>query len=132
MRRRRVGFDLAICSPARRAAETAKFLKEGLGSPVDPRFDERVYEARPEDLLQLLRRAEDEIDRLLVIGHNPGLQELATMLASSASAQRRRVAAHFPTAALAVLDIPAKRWSELAPGSGNIVDLLLPRHLAQS
>jgi phosphohistidine phosphatase len=66
----------------------------------------------------------------LIVGHNPGLEELiAELTRDDHEGYRRRVAGKFPTGALAIVELPARRWAEVAPGSGEIVELILPKEL---
>ena len=66
----------------------------------------------------------------LIVGHNPGLEQLITELTlNDGRGLRERVAGKFPTGALAIIELPAKRWAEVEPGSGEIVELILPKEL---
>ena len=106
--------DLILCSPARRARETCERLIAELGAPPPVHVDDRLYLASAEDILAVVRAREDAPGRLMAIGHNPGMQTLAAMLAAAAdpplAAQLRR---RFPTAALAEFDVVADDWRGL-------------------
>jgi len=66
----------------------------------------------------------------LIVGHNPGLERLiAELTRDDRNGLRRRVVGKFPTGALAVLDLPAKSWSKIERGTGEIVELILPKEL---
>jgi phosphohistidine phosphatase len=129
MRRRGLAFDLVLASPARRVVQTIAHLEKGYCAPLEPRFEPDIYESSSRVLLRILRDIDDGEHRLLLVGHNPGLQGLALSLAAPDDPLCRRVADHFPTAALVLMELPAKRWSEIEPGSGRIVDYLKPREL---
>jgi phosphohistidine phosphatase len=94
------------------------------------RFDERMYGAGVETLLDLVQSIPDEVHAPLLVGHNPGLHELLLRLTHEDDAGlRRRMAAKYPTAAVAVVTLPEPRWEEVAPNSGEIRELILPREL---
>ena len=121
--------DLVWCSPARRARQTWDALEGGLGPGVGPevRFDERVYEAVLGDLLSVLHDTPAASSCVLVVGHNPGVQDLVMALAERGSEDARALAAaKFPTSALAVLDLePA--WAEVRTGCGVLSSFAVPR-----
>ncbi len=71
-----LGDPLLICSPALRTRETAQLVLLNANLHVDPRFDERIYEASLRDLLQVVSETDDARETLILIGHNPGLEEL--------------------------------------------------------
>jgi len=99
--------DMALISPARRAAETWIHAKEAFPR-IRAELDRNLYNASPEDIRDAIDRVADRSDTLMVVGHNPGLHELAVELlvdASAAHADVERVAARFPTATAAVYDI---------------------------
>lgn len=109
---------LILSSPAARARETA----EGLGAALDScalAFDPRLYLAPPQTLGAVLAEQDDRCDPLLVIGHNPGLEEWLTLLCGAGG--------HLPTAGLAALAVEVERWSELEPGQGRLQWLFIPR-----
>ncbi|MER5760533.1 histidine phosphatase family protein [Streptomyces sp. NPDC002082] len=132
---------LVICSTARRTRETWALAAAELGAEVPVRFDERVYAAEPEELLAVVSEVPDEVGTLLLVGHNPGLEELALGLARDAGGAAEagdaaeagaiaRLAEKFPTSAIAVLACPGS-WRELAPGSARLTDFAVPRGAAR-
>jgi phosphohistidine phosphatase len=130
LKRRGMRFDQAIASPAVRVRETLEQLAKGFGKAVDVRFDPEIYAAGVQTLLDLVRAIPGEVHAPLIVGHDPGLQELLLRLTrDDRQGLRRKVAAKFPTAALAVVELPAVRWSEVATDLGEIVELLVPREL---
>ena len=125
--------DEVWCSTARRAAQTWQLAAAELGTEPPVSYEPRLYGATGADLADLIRQAPDETATLLVIGHNPGIQELALMLAAvpdgeSAPGAFERAVAKFPTAALAVLEFDAS-WAELPAGSARLVSFVVPRDL---
>jgi len=130
MRRLGLGYDLVFASPAARVAETLTELAQGYGGAVDTRFDETIYLAPVETLLALVRGAADDAPRLLLVGHNPGMEQLALLLAD-AGALRDEIAAKYPTAALAEIDFDVAHWRDVAAGEGKLARFIRPRELAE-
>ena len=128
MRRLDLGFDLILASPAARVTETLTELAQGYGGAVGTRFDESVYLAPVETLLALVRAADDAVERLLLVGHNPGLAELALLLGTG-GALDDQVAFKYPTGALADLDFAGARWRDIAAGTGRLTRFIRPRDL---
>ena len=113
-----------LCSTARRARETLERIEPALGrGPV--RVEGELYGASTHDLLARLRRLPDDVGSVLVIGHNPGIHELALELAGPAP----ELTGKFPTAALATLVLHGSAWSELRPEANELVELTRPRDL---
>ena len=123
------GCDAAVprtvlCSSARRARQTAELAVAPLGSDVEIVVEPALYGADPDDVVDLLRTLDDEAGSVLVVGHNPTLHELAVLLLDDAAVEERaRLEARFPTAALAVVGVPAATWGRLALGTGRLLDL---------
>lgn len=132
LRRRAVAFDLAIASPARRVVETVERLEEGFGEPLRASFIEDIYNGSAGSLLGILRSIDNRVSRILMIGHNPGLHRLVLDLTAKRDPLRPVVAEHYPTAALALLELPTNSWAKLRRGTGRITDLVKPRDLANS
>ncbi len=132
--RRGLAPDLVVCSAARRAQETWKLARESIDGEIRSSAARDLYLASSDRLLRAVRRVPDGVGRLLVIAHNPGIQELAVRLAADADADDGRadgpsgeMRAKFPTAALAVLSVDARSWSEAAPARARLVDFAVPR-----
>lgn len=124
--------DLVVCSAARRARETWRLAREEIGGEIRSDVTRSLYLASPDRLLRAIRRAPDSAGRLLVIAHNPGIQELAVWLDADANDGREsgpsaEMRAKFPTAALAVLSVDARSWSEAAGGRARLVKFVRPR-----
>jgi phosphohistidine phosphatase len=123
---------LILSSPAERTRQTLAALAP---FPADTRIEtpEALYLADAEQLLRILRGLRDTVPSVLVVGHNPGLHELALTLAETRrqeSTNTQRLAHSFPTAALAEFAISGK-WRDLGPGTGRLVRFLLPRDLPE-
>jgi phosphohistidine phosphatase len=112
--------QLVLCSTARRAGETLHELAPVLGDP-DVLVEEGLYHASREDLLARLQLVEQ--DSALLVGHNPGLQDLVLLLAAP-GALRDRVAEKLPTGALVTLEVET-----LGAGGATLVALVTPRGL---
>jgi phosphohistidine phosphatase len=115
-----------LCSSARRARQTAELVVEHLTGRVDLVVEPALYGADPDDVLEQLRLLDDDVPSVLVVGHNPTLQELAILLLDDARASASDALQRFPTAALAVESVPAVHWPELALGTGRLLDLYVP------
>jgi phosphohistidine phosphatase len=131
MRERGLTFDAAIASPAARVVETLADVAEGYGAPIAAAYDERVYLASAATLLRLVQETDDQAERLLLVGHNPGLETLALLLTSSqgGNGMRRDLAQKFPTAALAEIALPVEHWCDVEEGSGELSRFIRPRDL---
>lgn len=122
--------DLVLCSTATRARETLDRLLRDFGDVPEIRDEQALYLATREDLLDRLRRLGKRWRRVLVIGHNPGLQDLAAALTAEADRTTSgRIADKFPTAALALLDCALESWAELSPGAVRAVRYVTPKQL---
>lgn len=101
-----------ICSPALRTRETAELVLKSANLNVEPHFDERIYEASVRDLLLVISEIDDKRHAAILIGHNPGFEEL---LASLTDEHRS-----MPTCALAKIVINAGSWKEVRAGEGTL------------
>ena len=127
MRALGLAFDRILASPARRVRETLDEVEAAFG-PLDPQWDERLYLASRETLLEIVRETGDEVERLLLVGHNPGLELLALAL-SRKGALRGEVEIKYPTGTLAEIAFPVDSWREVAEGAGEIARFIRPRDL---
>lgn len=101
--------DLVLCSTARRAKQTWQYVSAELGSQPEVVSDPRLYEADATDLLDLFGQVRPEVACLMYVGHNPAAAEVTEILTG--------MAVEFPTAATAVLGVPAP-WADLPGGAG--------------
>ncbi|MFJ5787163.1 SixA phosphatase family protein [Streptomyces hydrogenans] len=118
--------DLVLCSPARRARETWQLAARALEYPPPAVYDERLYKAPPGDLVAVLAERGRGLASVMLVGHNPGLHELAVGLCGSGPPELlERLRTKLPTSALVVIDVPGGRRS-LSSGSGTLAALWSP------
>jgi phosphohistidine phosphatase len=119
--------ELVLSSSAARARQTAELVLPALGERTELVVDGRLYQADPDDVIELLRAQPDDVRSVMVVGHNPTMHEVALELVGTADAAgRERLEQGFPTAALAVVRLPASSWAQLSPGTGELVELFTP------
>jgi phosphohistidine phosphatase len=123
MRKRKITPDLIISSPAVRARMTAALVIENGELRTDLRFDERIYEADVETLLKVISQIDEAAETVVIVGHNPGLQELLKALTDEEH--------EFPTAALAQISLKLDNWSAVQPKSGRLRWIVTPKGLAK-
>lgn len=121
-------IDAIVASPARRVVETISGVQEGSRSIVEPIYDPQAYNGSPDAWTEIIRGTDDKVERLLVVGHNPGLHLLLLDLAGDdRDGLREDVATSYSTATLAELSLAVDRWRDVGPRSGTIVSLVRPR-----
>ena len=128
MRSLGLAFDHVVASPARRVVETIDEVETAFGQ-LATHYDDRIYLAPTAMLVELVHQIPDTVDRLLLVGHNPGLEELALYLAGADGAQRAEVEVKYPTSTLAEIELPVEHWSDVGRGEGRIVRFIRPRDL---
>ena len=122
--------DRAMVSTAARAQETWTLAAAAFATAPATISVERLYEAGPQAILELLRELPADIGTLLVVGHNPGLQELAALLVASGEVEaRERLREGLPTAGLAAIDFAFDDWRKLHAQSGRLERFVSPRSL---
>jgi phosphohistidine phosphatase len=119
---------LVLCSSSVRTRETLSRIGKALDDEPPVQFEEGLYGAGAEQLLERLRQLPADLSSVLLIGHNPGVHELALGLAGS-GVQLARLEEKFPTAALATLEFELETWADLEPGGGELVGYVVPREL---
>jgi phosphohistidine phosphatase len=131
--------DAVLVSTAVRARQTWEIARDAMKDAVrarQPRVEllDELYGAEPTQLLRLIRLAEvTNPARLMLIGHNPGMHELALMLAGSGNAAAKKsLEDNLPTAGLAILDFAVDDWSEVAFRRGELVRFTSPKLLKQA
>jgi len=121
--------DLVLVSPARRAMETWDLVQPLLGD-IEIRRDGRIYEAPVARLLGVLQEGEPEARTVLMIGHNPGFEDLAALLIGDGDRDGMvRMGQKYPTAGLAVIDFPHETWREVGRKSGRLERFSTPKSL---
>ena len=119
--------DLAVVSTARRAQQTWALAAEALGKVIRRRDEARIYEA-PAALVEVIRQTPSGVGTLLLVGHNPGLQDLALDLVGGGDKDAlARLRAKYSTAGLAVIDFDVRRWSDVSPGGGSLERFVTPK-----
>jgi phosphohistidine phosphatase len=120
--------DLALCSTAVRARRTWELAAAQWGTPPRVRHDARLYAAGVPDLLEVVHEVPDRVGTLLLVGHNPGLEDLVLTLAGDALDDAlEEVRTKFPTSAIAVLAWRGHTWRDLGPGTALLTDMTVPR-----
>ncbi len=127
----KVKWDKVIASPAVRVAETIELAAKATGRPIAVNWDRRIYLASSATLLDLLREQKDDPGSVLMVGHNPGLEDVIFDLVpdDGTSPLRDVVELKFPTASFAVLELDIEHWNELKDLCGKLVHLIRPRDL---
>lgn len=115
-REQNLRFDAIVASPAVRVTETLDHFLEAYGHSVDTRWDRRIYLASSATLIDVLRDLPDTLAKVLMVGHNPGLEDLVLDIVADneTNALRTAVETKYPTAALATLTFAADQWADLA------------------
>jgi phosphohistidine phosphatase len=133
MARHQLKPDFTLISPAQRTRETWEHIAERISSPSAPIFDRRLYNAGADAILRVIEQSDDTVQALLVIGHNPGLHDLARKLIASGDVEaRERLNEGLPTTGLAVIDFAAESWRKLHPHGGRLERFVTPRSLASA
>jgi phosphohistidine phosphatase len=116
---------LVISSPAVRARETTQLVLKSAGLTIDPRFDERIYEADVPALLEVVSSIPDSASTAMLVGHNPGFENLLAYLTGDDR--------HMPTCALARIEFAdVGSWSEVSEGAGRLDWFVTPKDLPDS
>jgi len=125
-----LAFDHVVASPALRVMETVEHLGRGYGRAIEPEWDRRLYLAPPAMLLDLIHALPENAEHVLMIGHNPGFEELILLLVPDIAGQplRGEVALKYPTASIAELEI-GDLWATLLPGEARLTRFIRPRDL---
>jgi phosphohistidine phosphatase len=123
--------DAILCSTARRAADTLDLVLAQLDGTLPPVEHERgLYLAGDRVLLERLRKLPDGVRSVLLVAHNPDLQNLALSLVGAGDASEiQGLASKYPTGALATLTFPVDHWSEIGPQGGTLTQFVVPKKL---
>jgi phosphohistidine phosphatase len=131
---RKSGFapELMLISTSARTRQTADLVLREIPAKTD--YRESLYLAEAGKILGMVQAVPSGVSGVMVVGHNPGLEDLAVLLAREKVARKERarrdvLEEKFPTAALAVLDFDVDKWRELRPGEGKLADFVRPRDL---
>jgi phosphohistidine phosphatase len=123
--------DCVVVSTSARTRETWSLAAEALPGKPKVVFEERVYESTPRALLQVIRETGPRIHTLLMIGHNPSIQELAVQLIATGDVEtRQRLQEGFPTSGLAIIEFALDRWDRVHAQAGRLEHFITPRSIA--
>ncbi len=111
--------ELILSSPAVRARETAIRAKKAAGLSVEIKYEEQIYEATPQTLMQVARSIDDEFGSAMIVGHNPGMEGFVRLLTGKMESM--------PTASLAVIDLNIDDWGQTSARTGTLRRILRPK-----
>jgi phosphohistidine phosphatase len=123
MREQGLRPDVVLCSPAKRTRETIALVLKAAGIETELRYDERIYEASAMRLIEIVSQIEDEKTDAMLVGHNPGMENLLERLTG--------VTERMPTAALARISLNADKWREAAMMGGRLEWFVKAKELAK-
>jgi phosphohistidine phosphatase len=130
LRRHKLVPDAVLCSTARRARATYELAAAQWPAAPAVAYVEQVYDATPRALVDVIRAAAPATQSLLLVGHNPGLHEVAKeLIASGDPGDRERLREKLPTGGLVVIDFPIADWAKLHARSGRLERFVVPRML---
>jgi phosphohistidine phosphatase len=124
--------DLILCSASARTTQTAELMLHEIECEIE--YRDNLYLAESSKILAAVRAAPAAVSALMIVGHNPGMEACAALLARE-PVRRKERARHealeekFPTCALAVLDFDVGRWRDVMQGAGKLVELVRPKDL---
>lgn len=122
--------DRVLLSPAARTQETWKHMAGAMRPAPGAKTLDQIYDATPHDILAAIIDTQPAMHSLLIVGHNPTLQEVALMLIASGDIDtRERLREKLPTAGLIIIDFPFDDWSKLHPQSGRLERFVTPKSL---
>jgi phosphohistidine phosphatase len=121
LKKKRIIPDLVLCSTAVRARETAEIVMEAAGRSPDIHFDERIYEADPERLLEVVTQIDKAKKRVFLVGHNPGLEEFLELLTATVKSM--------PTGTLSKVVLETTDWAKAGDVSGTLEWIRKPKKL---
>ena len=122
IRKQNLTFELVLCSPALRARETAELVLAAAEITANVRYDQRIYEASPRQLLEVISEVEEDKIAVLLVGHNPGMEELLRALTGKGEPMA--------TGTLAKIDFNFDEWSRVTEDIGALECIVRPNELA--
>jgi phosphohistidine phosphatase len=118
---KKAAVSALIVSPAVRTRQTIEIVLRQARLGVEPHFDQRIYDASLSTLVQVVAEIEDEKKSAMLVGHNPGMEEMLAFLTHETR--------HMPTAALARISLDCASWKQVGRGTGKLDWLVTPRDL---
>lgn len=125
-------FDKIVASPAVRVVDTLDVFQAAMGNEnLEPKWDRRIYLASSATLIDVLRDMPDAANDILMVGHNPGLEDLILELVPDSKDEPLRAIPEekFPTASLAVMEIDIDKWADLDVRTAHLAYVIRPRDL---
>ncbi len=131
MKREGLAFDQVVASPAVRVIDTIDGVVKGYGQRIEANWDRRIYLASSASLMDVLRDIGDGPKSVLMVGHNPGMEDMVFDLVpdDGSSPLRDEVYEKYPTGALAQIEIAIDSWADIDRGKGKITRFVRPRDL---
>jgi phosphohistidine phosphatase len=118
---------LVLCSPSIRTQQTETLVKEAAGGKWKLQMMEKLYLAGAEEIIRQVQKVEDDINSVMVIGHNPGMHHAAHLLARPDDSDHwDALTLKYPTGALAVLRFDIIHWVDMREGQGELIDFMTP------
>jgi phosphohistidine phosphatase len=117
IRKRNANPEIVVCSPAERARQTLELLELGTKTV----YEERIYEASAEALLEIVRSLDDQYQSVMIVGHNPSMTWLTNLLTGSHIQ-------NMPTTSIATVGLQSIQWAEAAPGAATLLDFDFPKN----
>ncbi len=122
LREKKLVPQIILASPAKRVSQTVDGMLEKMNFKGKAEYVDSLYLAEPSSYIATLQTIDDKFDRVLVVGHNPGLEGLLQILSGKVES--------LPTAAIAQLKLPIEHWADIGEGTrGELVDRVKPRDL---
>ena len=121
MREKGIDFDLVLVSTAVRTRETIELIRERAKFRGEVRYDERIYEATVTQLLDVVSQLDSDLESVLLVGHNPGIEELLALLTGEQQ--------HVTTANFAKIKLAATKWSASLANKGTLEWLVRPKEM---
>jgi phosphohistidine phosphatase len=122
-------IDLIIASPALRVQQTLAGVLTAAKLSIDARFEPRIYLASAATLLELIQGIEATAKHVLMMGHNPGLEDLVLLLSPEGGALRAEAELKYPTATLARLEFEINDWAQATEAMARLTEFVRPRDL---
>jgi phosphohistidine phosphatase len=130
MAERGIDPDLVLCSSARRTRDTLDLVLPELRVEPQVTYEDALYHASPETMLEMLRAVRPGMNRVLLVGHNPEIHAFALdLIGSGPKHLREQLMTKYPTAGLTVINFAAGLWESVTVNSGTLKLFLVPRHL---
>ena len=121
IKKEKVSFDLVLSSPAVRARETIEIVLKTAKLAAEVRYDQRIYEASPHVLIEVITQIEEEKSKVLLVGHNPGIEKLLEVLTGGIT--------HVATGTFAKIDLKTAKWSKALEAQGTLDWVVKPKEL---